>query len=323
MIQPRESRTVPVAALFALLLASACGGGGGGNGGMTPQQPDFAITKTPNPQTVVAPGGNVDFQVAITNPDPLETITITSLVDSVFGDLAASCTDGGGAPIVNTDVAPGATATCTFTEQVAGGAGTVHQDVVTAQVLSAANVPGTMQSNTATVTVVADALNPLFDPDNPVPGASTISMQAGPVNAEDFQIEIRVTTIDDFFGAGFHVRFNSPLPASASFLGFTPGTIFQAACVAPACQTDFDVEVISAQELAVVATMQGNVAGVDNASGLLMTLSFEAVAETPGNGFTFEPIASRSVKRCPPPAGSACTNIEGTLTWSGGTLTVD
>ena len=82
-------------------------------------------------------------------------------------------------------------------------------------------------------------------------------------------------------------------------------------------------EVISKrEEIAVEASLQGSGAGLANANGLLLTLSFEATGVDAGNDFTFDPIADRLVEECPT-AGEDCNEIQDIVTWSGGTLTVD
>jgi hypothetical protein len=152
-----------------------------------------------------------------------------------------------------------------------------------------------------------------FVPDNATPAANTVSMQAGASTLTDFNVEIRVTNIDDFFGAAFHVKFN---PAVATFdTASTTGSVLGN----PPPQ--FDVADLGGGELAVVASLQGAVAGIPNATGLLVTLHFASIAETTNSAFTFTPTASRSVQVCPT-AGGACSEVQGSLSWSGGKLTV-
>ena len=70
-----------------------------------------------------------------------------------------------------------------------------------------------------------------------------------------------------------------------------------------------------------IATRQGQVAGVDAVgSQLLMTLIFEATAETDGNVISFGTAATRLVFACPEPT-SQCNDIAGNLSWSGGVIT--
>jgi len=124
-----------------------------------------------------------------------------------------------------------------------------------------------------------------------------------------------VTTITNFFGTGFRLTFN---PASASFSGFSAaGSLLGAGA-----GTDFQAELVAPGEVAVAATLQGQVEGVDVAgTQLLVTLNFTATAVTSGNPFTFGIASERVVTTCPTPP-AACTNVpDASLTWSGGTLT--
>ena len=151
----------------------------------------------------------------------------------------------------------------------------------------------------------------IFDPDVP-PG--NVHMAAGEVDGSSFDIEIRVADVADFYGAAFHVSFD---PDSVEFLSFdstgsfllgqSAGTYVNAAAVVPG-------------EVAVAASLLGQVAGVPTANGLLLTLRFVATATTPANLFTFAPETSRQVTVCPT-AGGTCTDIAGALIWTGGTLT--
>ncbi len=50
---------------------------------------------------------------------------------------------------------------------------------------------------------------------------------------------------------------------------------------------------------------------------LLITLNFQATAETANNPITFED--PRDVQECPT-QGQACNEISGALTWSGGSM---
>lgn len=85
------------------------------------------VDKFPSVPTVNEPGGNVTFIVTVTNTSEVDTVTIESLVDSVFGDL-----DGVGTCAVPQVLDPGEIYQCSFTEFIAGDAGFVHENLVTA-----------------------------------------------------------------------------------------------------------------------------------------------------------------------------------------------
>ncbi len=163
-----------------------------------------------------------------------------------------------------------------------------------------------------------------FMAENPTPDPSemTLSMAPGPGSDEMFSILVRVTNIDDFFGAGFRVNFD---PATARFLGFDSTDSF---ILETGVMTDISAVENVPGELLVTATLQGQVAGVDPVGDdLLITLSFDAIEEElTGNDFTFGIPADRLVTTCAPPVDPdplpACVELDDAdLTWSGGTMT--
>ncbi len=85
------------------------------------------VTKTANPTSLPEPGGNASFSVSVKNTSAVDSVTITSLTDNVYGDL-----DGKGTCDVPQTIAAGDTYSCSFTGPVSGGPGTSHTDVVTA-----------------------------------------------------------------------------------------------------------------------------------------------------------------------------------------------
>ena len=85
------------------------------------------VTKTADPTSLPEPGGNVSFSVSVKNTSAVDSVTISSLTDDVYGDL-----DGKGTCDVPQTIAAGATYSCAFTGPVSGNAGSQHTDVVTA-----------------------------------------------------------------------------------------------------------------------------------------------------------------------------------------------
>lgn len=145
--------------------------------------------------------------------------------------------------------------------------------------------------------------------------AGDLGMSAGSSSGEDFEIQVNVDGIDKLAGAAFHMFFDHTSAALVGWSGTNSilgvGGDYRAALVAPG-------------EIAVSAAMIDGGAGVDNATGLLITLSFRATAGTSENRFTFgtdaPPDPSRLVKICPT-AGQACTDVV-PPSWTGGTLMV-
>lgn len=101
------------------------------------------VTKDASVASVPEPGAPVTFTVGVTNLSPVDTVTISSITNSVSGGTPFPA--GGTCPDLEADLAPGASASCAFTFDVAGDAGDTITD---------------------TVTVVADDGDP-----EPVPGA--------------------------------------------------------------------------------------------------------------------------------------------------------
>jgi uncharacterized repeat protein (TIGR01451 family) len=98
---------------------------------LTPVPPMIDVDKTANPLTRPAPGGDFTYTVVVNNPSTVEAVTITSLVDNPYGDLATRPGSTCGA-LIGTTLAPGATsAPCTFTAPFNGAAGASLTDVVT------------------------------------------------------------------------------------------------------------------------------------------------------------------------------------------------
>lgn len=95
--------------------------------------PTLLTTKTPSPTSVPEPGGDVTFAVSVQNTSPLD-VTITDLVDDVYGDITKLAPPANGTQCaVGTVLAPNATYSCRFVAPVTGTAGSTHKDTVTAK----------------------------------------------------------------------------------------------------------------------------------------------------------------------------------------------
>ena len=97
--------------------------------------PVIDIVKTVAPGQRPAPGGNFTFTLVITNPGPTD-LTLTTLVDSVYGDLFDSanpdvtsndCDNLEGDILASTD--PDSSVTCTFVGNFTGVAGATETDI--------------------------------------------------------------------------------------------------------------------------------------------------------------------------------------------------
>src|SRR6185312_580425 len=116
--------------------------------------PTIEVTKTALPTNVNEPSGSVTFTVKVKNTSvSSDPVTLTSLYDSVYGDLngTGTCATGG------SPIASGATYTCSFTKTVSGNAGSTHTNTVTAHAKDDENND---TSNTGSATVTVDNVNP-------------------------------------------------------------------------------------------------------------------------------------------------------------------
>lgn len=131
---------------------------------LDPVPPEISMTKTPNRETVVAPGDTVTFRVTVTNESTFEAVTLDSMVDSVYGDL-----DGQGTCVADGSVTiePGGTYRCRFTAQVNGRADTRHRNTITA------TAHDDDSPAPETVTARARAVVRVIAPDIPLPPTDT------------------------------------------------------------------------------------------------------------------------------------------------------
>ncbi len=88
--------------------------------------PDITITKTADPTHVPETGGDVTFTFLVENIGP-EDVTLTSLTDTVFGDL-----NGQGDCITGGLISVGGSYSCSITKFLASDSLTPHTNVVTA-----------------------------------------------------------------------------------------------------------------------------------------------------------------------------------------------
>jgi len=73
------------------------------------------VTMSSNPVSVPEAGAPVSFTVRVRNSSTVDTVTITQLTNSQFGDLSARC-----ASMLPATLLPGATIDCTFSEFISG-----------------------------------------------------------------------------------------------------------------------------------------------------------------------------------------------------------
>jgi uncharacterized repeat protein (TIGR01451 family) len=138
--------------------------------------PVITVIKDATPLTRPEPGGTFTFTVRVRNDSPNETVTITSLTDDIYGDLATRPGSTCGA-LIGTTLAPGATsAPCTFPGNFFGDVGAAETDVVTVVVTDAEGTSAT-DSDDATVTITdipptIDVVNTATPLTRPAPGGT-------------------------------------------------------------------------------------------------------------------------------------------------------
>ncbi|MFV0317234.1 MAG: VWA domain-containing protein [Microthrixaceae bacterium] len=86
--------------------------------------PGIDVVKEASVSEVSEPGADVEFTFEITNTS-VEDLTITSVTDSVFGDITNEC------GLEGVVLAPNGTSTCKITRFVGGNAGDVHENTAT------------------------------------------------------------------------------------------------------------------------------------------------------------------------------------------------
>jgi hypothetical protein len=110
--------------LDAPLIAS-----GAGSVSVTDVLPGATLQKSAAPALVDVPGGMVTFTARVDNASPAEALTLTSLIDDIHGDLHSQ----GNCALPQT-IALGGFYECSFTVFVAGSAGEIEVDTITASV---------------------------------------------------------------------------------------------------------------------------------------------------------------------------------------------
>ena len=132
------------------------------------QTPLLEVTKTPN-KTVVASGDLVTFTILVENKGTI-TLSLNSLIDSIYGDITTTGHDG--ITATTCDVTPPVvlaaltgTYTCTFTAAVTGNPPTTHTNTVTA--CDTTKNPDVCDSGDATVNIIPDPAIEVIKTANP------------------------------------------------------------------------------------------------------------------------------------------------------------
>ncbi|MEZ4683847.1 MAG: VWA domain-containing protein [Caldilineaceae bacterium] len=127
--------------------------------------------------TLAEPGGTLPFTVTVENSSPVDTVTIQTLVDDRYGDLAHTC-----ATALPVDLLPGAILRCTFQGAVSGPVGSI-------------------QSNAVLATGIDDDGKPISDGDEEsieitdVPSLLEVTQNAVPANLPEPGGVVTITTL--------------------------------------------------------------------------------------------------------------------------------
>jgi len=162
---------------------------------LTDLESSILLTKDAAPTTVDEPGGDVNFDIVVTNTSSVDTVTINSLTDDIYGNL-----DGRGTCDVSPAVvlAPGATYSCQFTGAVSGNAGESHTNVATA---SGTDDDGGSVSDSDDAIVTINYVPPTVDLEKEVDSLGTFNV--GDVSTFTLSIKntspraVTISAIDD------------------------------------------------------------------------------------------------------------------------------
>ncbi|MCZ7628048.1 MAG: hypothetical protein M5U19_02670 [Microthrixaceae bacterium] len=145
--------------------------------------PGLEVTKEASVSEVSEPGADVEFTFTVRNTS-VEDVTITSLVDSVFGDLSAECGLAGDV------LAPGATTECKITRFIAGNAGHEHRNVV---VVTGSDDEGNETTDEDDESVDVDDVLPTVE----VTKEASVSEVSEPGADVEFTFTVRNTSVED------------------------------------------------------------------------------------------------------------------------------
>jgi uncharacterized repeat protein (TIGR01451 family) len=145
----------------------------------------ISVTKTASPTSVDEPGGSVTFTVRVDNTSAVDSVTITSLTDTIYGNL-----DGAGTCTLPQPIAAGGFYECAFTVTVSGNGGSIHTNVATA---SGIDDDGEAVSDDDDATVTVNDVLPTITVDKSADPAS-VPETGGNVT---FTVVVHNTSVED------------------------------------------------------------------------------------------------------------------------------
>ncbi|MCA1683875.1 MAG: hypothetical protein LC708_01915, partial [Actinobacteria bacterium] len=206
--------------------------------------PRITTTKTATPSSLPEPGGTFTFGVTVTNTGT-QPVTLTSLIDDVYGDLNGRGTCAPGVRLA----ANGGSYTCSFPGSFFGNARAIQTDTITATAVD--EVGGAVTSPaTATVTIadVVPSIRVLKGTDpasRPQPGG-TFRFSLVVVN-DSFEPVTVTALVDNVYG-NLNGRGTCAAGAVLAANGGTYGCEFDGTFFGPAGATQTDVVTVAAAD---------------------------------------------------------------------------
>ena len=167
--------------------------------------PTISATKAGSPSSRVEPGGTFTFTVRVTNTST-EPVTLTSLVDSPYGDLlddAANTQISNSDCADNTVIPAGDTYECSFDTMITAKGGTSHQDTVTATAVdSDANSATATASATVNITdsIPTIAVTKKATPTTLAEPGGTVTFEVGVKNNSTVESLTLTSLVDNPYG---------------------------------------------------------------------------------------------------------------------------
>lgn len=290
---------------------------------ITALDPVISVTKTPSVASIAEPGGTVSYTVQITN-DGVEPVTVSSLTDSLEGAAAVDATTTAGdlnagscATIVGTVIAPGASASCTFSiAHVVDRADLDDGDLDDTVTVVAADDDGTTSATADAEVVVTDAKPTIVVTKTAAPGsvAETAPGQTRPVaytvTIQNTSAEtVTIDAITDAVGGG------TPFAAGGTCTALIGTTL--AAGAGTSCEFTLGV----AGDVGDVVTDVATVTASDN-DGNSTSDDDDASVTITGLSSSIDVTKTASVGSVPEPGGDVTYTVEITNTSPADSVTI-
>jgi len=289
---------------------------------VTAPPPTIAVTKVANPASRIEPGGTFTFTTQVSNPSTTTPVTITSLIDNVYGDLATRPGSTCGA-LIGVTLAPGtSSAPCTFTGVFTGRAGASQTDTITVTGTNAGiTVTATAQ---ATITITAApppqiAVTKVANPASEVEPGGTFTFTAQ-VSNPSTTTPVTITSLVDNVYGNLATR---PGSTCGTLIGVTlaPGTssapcTFTGVFTGRAGDSQTDTITVTGTNLGitVTATAQATVTLTPAPAQIAVTKVAKPLTRVePGGTFTFTAQVSNPSATTPVTITSLVDNIYGNL----------